>query len=130
MLLVVVDTIARIVDSTCLASRCAVGTRAGRAAAVGVVVRLVPAVLMPLVAALVGASGELVGAGRLEVRAAAGLFTSFGPETVPGELVADDLCADGPESPGPAVSAHAAPAPARIATPTPRPTAKPPIRPT
>jgi hypothetical protein len=43
---------------------------------------------------------------------------------------AAELCVDEPESPEPELSAHAAPAPARIATPTPRPTAKPPIRPT
>jgi hypothetical protein len=46
-----------------------------------------------------------------------------------GEDPVLELCADGPES-EPEVSAHAAPAPARIATPTPRPTARPPIRPT
>ena len=41
-----------------------------------------------------------------------------------------ELCAVAPESPESDVSAHAAPAPTRMATPIPRPTAKPPMRPT
>ncbi|WP_246227550.1 hypothetical protein [Mycolicibacterium helvum] len=61
-----------------------------------------------------------------EVRAdeAAGLFA------LAEDPVLDELCVEDPEPPESEVSAHAAPAPARIATPTPRPTAKPPRRPT
>ncbi|SBS76301.1 hypothetical protein MHPYR_320022 [uncultured Mycobacterium sp.] len=44
--------------------------------------------------------------------------------------VPDEPCAAEPEPPESEESAHAAPAPARIATPTPRPTARPPRRPT
>jgi hypothetical protein len=44
--------------------------------------------------------------------------------------VLDEPCVAEPEPPESEVSAHAAPAPARIATPTPRPTARPPRRPT
>lgn len=51
-------------------------------------------------------------------------------DPVPADFDVDELCDDEPESPEPDVSAHATPAPERIATPTPRPTAKPPMRPT
>ena len=81
---------------------------------------------------LVEAPPDVDAAARLEfalpaarAEEAAGLLALAGEEPVP-----DELCVDEPESPDPAVSAQAAPAPARIATPTPRPTARPPIRPT
>ncbi|MCX2930922.1 hypothetical protein ORI20_11580 [Mycobacterium sp. CVI_P3] len=61
---------------------------------------------------------------------ALGLGFADDGEPVPADLLADELGVDEPESPEPPVSAHAAPAPARIATPTPRPTARPPRRPT